>query len=81
MQLSLLNGPPSATEEPPKLVSKRWQGCVFHGKQGSLRIRGRLSDGRWLAHRCTRAGKDLVPVQEVFLPAEWGWLTQAGSGG
>ncbi len=67
------DGPPS--ERAPKdLANARYQGVVFHGKQGSIRVRGQTVDGGWMALRCTSAGKDLSPPQAVYSMAGWGWI-------
>ena len=67
------SGPPS-DNDPKKLVNRRYQGVVFHGKHGSLRVRGQTQDGGWMALRCTSAGKDLSPAQPVYSMTGWGWI-------
>lgn len=56
-------------------VNAKFQGCVFRVEEGSIRIQGQTADGRWIAHRCSRAGADYKPPQVVILPAKWRWIS------
>lgn len=67
--------PPARESGPDDRVSDKNMGMVFHSPRGSIRIQGPTADGRWVAHRCSRAGKDERPPVVVILPKGWRDLT------